>query len=85
MESVAERPPTVRATRVNTSVLAAAEKRALIWIAERLPPQVNSDHLTVLGFVSLLAAGAAYWYASLNRFALLLVIPLLILNTGAGA
>jgi archaetidylinositol phosphate synthase len=76
--SVAERPQ--RVTRVNTSVLAASEKRALIWIAQRLPAWVNSDHLTVLGFVSLLAAGAAYWYASVNRLALLLVIPLLVLN-----
>jgi phosphatidylglycerophosphate synthase len=79
--SLAERPAAVdRATRINTSVLATAEKRALIWIAERLPAWVNSDHLTVLGFMSLLAAGAAYWYASFSRFGLLLVIPLLILN-----
>jgi archaetidylinositol phosphate synthase len=78
---VAERPPAdPQAQHINTSVLAKAEKRALIWIAHRLPAWVNSDHLTVLGFVSLLAAGAAYWAASFNRFALLLVIPLLILN-----
>jgi phosphatidylglycerophosphate synthase len=79
--SVAEPPPaSPQATRINNSVLAKAEKQALIWIAQRLPRWVNSDHLTVLGFVSLIAAGGAYWYASLNRFALLLVIPLLILN-----
>jgi archaetidylinositol phosphate synthase len=66
--------------RVNTSVLAAVEKRALIWLAEGIPAWVNSDHLTALGFLSLIAAGSAYWYASINRFALLLVIPLLILN-----
>jgi archaetidylinositol phosphate synthase len=78
--SVAEPTAVPQATRVNTSFLATAEKRALIWIAHRLPAWVNSDHLTVLGFVSLLAAGGAYWYASVTRFALLLVIPLLILN-----
>jgi archaetidylinositol phosphate synthase len=76
--SLAERP--AAAIRINTSVLATAEKRALIWIAERLPAWVNSDHLTVLGFISLLAAGGAYWYASHSRIGLLLVIPLLILN-----
>jgi archaetidylinositol phosphate synthase len=68
------------AERSHTSVLAAAEKRTLIWIAERLPAWVNSDHLTGLGFVSLIAAGLSYWYASVNSYALFLVIPLLALN-----
>ena len=35
--------------RQHNSVLAAAEKRALIWIATRLPRWVNSDHLSALG------------------------------------
>jgi phosphatidylglycerophosphate synthase len=68
------------AAREHTSLLAAAEKRTLIWIAQRLPPGVNSDHLTALGFVSLLFAGASYWYAKSNAWALLLVIPFLALN-----
>jgi phosphatidylglycerophosphate synthase len=68
------------AARAHTSFLAAAEKRTLIWIAHRLPAIVNSDHLTVVGFVSLILAGGAYWYASLQPWALLLVIPLLALN-----
>ena len=68
------------AERSHTSFLASAEKRALLWIAARLPAWVNSDHLTVLGFVSLAGAGAAYWWASVNRYGLLVVIPLLALN-----
>ena len=68
------------ADRAHTSLLAAAEKRTLIWIANRLPGWVNSDHLTALGFVSLILAGASYWYASSNAWALLLVIPFLALN-----
>lgn len=68
------------AAREHTSFLAAAEKRTLIWIANRLPATVNSDHLTALGFISLILAGASYWYASVNAGALLLVIPLLALN-----
>jgi archaetidylinositol phosphate synthase len=68
------------ADRAHTSFLAAAEKRTLIWIATRLPGWVNSDHLTGLGFVSLIFAGASYWYAKSNSWALLLVIPLLALN-----
>ena len=68
------------ADRAHTSVLAAAEKRTLIWIATRLPGWVNSDHLTALGFVSLILAGICYWAASYNSWALLLVIPFLALN-----
>jgi phosphatidylglycerophosphate synthase len=68
------------AERSHTSFLAAAEKRALLWIAARLPEWVNSDHLTTLGFVALVGAGAAYWWASVNPYGLLVVIPLLALN-----
>lgn len=68
------------ADREHSSVLAAAEKRTLIKIAGSLPQWVNSDHLTALGFVSLLAAGAAYWYASIEPYALLAVIAFLALN-----
>jgi phosphatidylglycerophosphate synthase len=75
-------PPTEfqTADRAHTSFLAAAEKRTLIWIAHRLPHRVNSDHLTGLGFISLILAGAAYWYAKSHAWALLLVIPFLALN-----
>ncbi len=68
------------ANRSHTSLLASLEKRALFWIAERLPAGVNSDHLTVLGFVSLLATGALYWNARTNRWAVLLAIVCLALN-----
>jgi archaetidylinositol phosphate synthase len=63
-----------QAERSHTSLLAAAEKRTLIWIAERLPAWVNSDHLTALGFLSLMGAGAFYWYTKYNPLALLVVI-----------
>jgi archaetidylinositol phosphate synthase len=66
--------------RSHTSLLAAAEKRVLIRIAKCLPLWVNSDHLTILGFVALLAAGGCYWYASRNPVALMWVIPFLALN-----
>ncbi len=68
------------ATRSHTSFLAAAEKRTLIAIAQRLPAGVNSDHLTALGFIALLAAGASYALARQYPAALLLVIPFLALN-----
>ncbi len=49
-------------------------------MASRLPAWVNSDHLTALGFLALIAAGAAYAAARFTPYALLAVIPLLVLN-----
>ncbi len=48
-------------TRLHRSLLAAAEKRALVWMAERMPPWVNSDHLSLLGLVSMAGVGVAFW------------------------
>ncbi len=66
--------------REHGSVLAATEKRALVWMARRMPSWVNSDHLTLLGLVSMFSAGMAYYAASKNQSALLLVVPALALN-----
>src|SRR5205807_2088899 len=68
------------AERIHQSVLASVEKKALIWLAQRMPAWVNSDHLTVLGFVSLLAVGLSYWYARYSRVGLFLVMLFFILN-----
>jgi len=53
--------PYREATRVHTSVLAAAEKRCLVWMAQRLPGWMNSDHLTVLAGLASAGAGICYW------------------------
>ena len=66
--------------REHGSVLAAAEKRALVWMAKRLPSWVTSDHLTLLGFASMLLAGMAYWAARQNPLALVVVVIALALN-----
>ena len=68
------------ATRIHGSFLAAAEKRALIWMAERMPRSINSDHLTALGFIAQLATGACYALAGRDRRMLLVVIVCLALN-----
>jgi archaetidylinositol phosphate synthase len=47
-------------TREHRSVLASAEKRLLVSIATRLPRWLSSDHLTLVGLVSMPAAGAAF-------------------------
>jgi archaetidylinositol phosphate synthase len=47
-------------TREHRSLLAKPERRLLIWIAGRLPSWVGSDHLTLLGLLSMPAAGLAF-------------------------
>ena len=59
------------AVRLQESFTAAVERRALAWLAARLPIWVNSDHLTLLGFASMFAAGASYAFARVHRSGLL--------------
>lgn len=66
--------------REHASLLADAEKRALVWMARRMPAWVNADHLTMLGLLAMFMAGASYWAASRNRLALLIVVAALALN-----
>ena len=68
------------AVRLQTSVLAAAEKRLLVRIAHRLPGWVNSDHLTVLGGLAMLGAGVCYWLSARYPVALVLVVACLAVN-----
>ncbi len=56
-----------QAKRVHGSFLAAREKRALVWMAERMPAWVNSDHLTMLGFAAQIASGVCYALAANDR------------------
>ena len=66
--------------RLNTGVLAAVEKRTLIWIAHRLPRWVSSDHLTLLALVAMAGAGASFWVARYWPPALALVVAFLAVN-----
>jgi phosphatidylglycerophosphate synthase len=66
--------------REHRSILAAAEKRLLIFIAERLPRGINSDHLTSLALAAMGLAGAAFAAARWDRRALWLVVVALVLN-----
>lgn len=58
----AEAPQPFReARREHASLTAAAEKRLLVWMAERLPAGVNADHLTALGLLAFALGGISYW------------------------
>src|SRR3954452_44122 len=66
--------------REHRSLLAAAEKRRLIAIANRLPGWVTSDHLTVLGLLSMPLARAGFGVIVTSGSAPSLVAAALLLN-----
>jgi len=76
MENKSFRP----AERTQTSALSELEKKALLWLARRIPNCVNSDHLTALGFVALLGVGVSYWYARYSKIGLVLAALFFVLN-----
>jgi phosphatidylglycerophosphate synthase len=80
--STAANDPTTfqSARRVNQSLTAQIEKRALLWMAERAPAWLTSDQLTVLALSAQIGAGVFYALSRYNRYALLLVIFCLALN-----
>ncbi|HXV60277.1 MAG TPA: CDP-alcohol phosphatidyltransferase family protein [Vicinamibacteria bacterium] len=67
-------------TRDLGSVLSGVEKRFLVWMAGRLPAPINSDHLTVLGLVGMIGAGASFWAAAIEPLALVGVVLFLFVN-----
>jgi archaetidylinositol phosphate synthase len=68
------------ARRELTSLTAVVEKRVLLWLAARMPARVNSDHLTLLGLLAMVAAGGAYALAADQPAWLHVVNALLLVN-----
>lgn len=73
-------PSLQNAARLQQSFTATTERRVLLWLAARMPRQINSDHLTLLGFVSMFFAGASYAFARWSPLGLLLATIFLALN-----
>ncbi len=68
------------APRIQDSALSAIEKKVLLWLAERTPAWVNSDHLTLIGFLGQVMAGVSYVIARSHRSGLVLASVFLALN-----
>ncbi len=68
------------AERAQHSIVAGIEKKCLLWLAARMPRQMNSDHLTLIGFLGHLGAGLSYWLARYSSEGLLLCILFLAIN-----
>jgi phosphatidylglycerophosphate synthase len=66
--------------RVQESLLAPAERKILLWFAKRMPPFINSDHLTILGLASMAMAGGFYYLAKGDPWFLHLVNIAIVLN-----
>lgn len=66
--------------RLNTGLLADAERRVLIAMARRLPLWVSSDHLSGLALLALAAAGAAFPLASQHPQVLWVAVAGLVVN-----
>ena len=52
--------------RIQTSILNAAEKKVLVWMAERMPKWVTSDMMTVLGTFGAIVIALGYWLSGRN-------------------
>src|SRR5436305_14524644 len=68
------------ATRIQQSFVTKAEKKALLWLAERMPAAISSDHLTALGAAGMFLAGASYALTRFNGYGLLLACFFLAVN-----
>jgi len=68
------------AVRVNRSLTAHPERRALEWMARRAPRWLTSDQLTALGLLAQVAAGISFALSRYHRYLLLLVIVCIALN-----
>jgi archaetidylinositol phosphate synthase len=68
------------AARYQEALTAGLEQSVLLWLARRAPRWTNSDHLTILGFVAQLLAGAGYALSRWSKYGLLVVVVALFLN-----
>lgn len=68
------------AKRELSGLTAVAERRALLWLAARVPARVHSDHLTLLGLLAMAFCGGLYAASGRHPWLLLLVNAGLVLN-----
>jgi phosphatidylglycerophosphate synthase len=67
-------------SRQNTGLLAGMERRALVWLARRLPAAITSDHLSGLGLAAMFSAGLSFALFQLTSWAVVGVVSSLAAN-----
>src|SRR5258708_18322394 len=68
------------AERKQLSMLAAVEKKTLIWLAKRMPGWVNSDHLKLVAFVAMFVAELFIFVTRRTPPRFLSVIPAIVVH-----
>lgn len=58
--------PIKQANRIQTSLLNGVERKALVWMAERMPQWVTSDMLSAVGALGAVIVAAGYILAGVN-------------------
>jgi len=62
------------------SLMAPLEKKALLWLAARIPARINSDHLTLLGLEAMFFCGLFYYFSRQHPVCLHIVSVWLVIN-----
>lgn len=71
---------TKQSVRIQTSLLNAAEKKCLVWLAQRMPKWVTSDLLTIVGVFGALLIFMGYLLSNYNIYWLWLSVLGLFVN-----
>lgn len=58
---------------INTAITGKAEEKVKEWICPRIPQWINSDHLTVLGYIGMVVTALGFIFGFLNRWYILLI------------
>lgn len=58
---------------INTAITGKAEEKAKEWICPRIPQWINSDHLTILGYIGILITSIGMIFGFVNRWYVTLV------------
>jgi archaetidylinositol phosphate synthase len=68
------------ATRIQEALTASVERKALLWLAARVPDSISPDHLTALGFAAQILASASYALSRWNKYFLLVATFFIAVN-----
>lgn len=58
--------PVKQSERIQTSILNAAEKKALVWMGQRMPRWISSDMMTALGMIGAVVIAVGYFLSGRN-------------------
>ena len=66
--------------REHRSLTASVEKRVLVWMAQRLSPRINSDHLSIVALLGMASAAISFVAIRYTSFGAIGVVVSLLVN-----